>query len=75
MKAVDFTPGELMRIHRIRKNMTQETLAEKIGSYQVRVSRLENEVEMPTPDEIENIEHVLETNIWTHRRGGAMNGA
>ncbi|MGV2887624.1 helix-turn-helix domain-containing protein [Paenibacillus taichungensis] len=63
-----------MRVHRIRKEMTQESLAEKIGSYQVRVSRLENEVEQPTAEEIEKIEKVLEANIWSLQRGGAMNG-
>ncbi|RRJ54895.1 XRE family transcriptional regulator [Paenibacillus oralis] len=72
---MDFTPGELMRIHRTRKDMTQEALAEKIGSYQVRVSRLENEIEIPTSEEIEKIEDALEVNIWTQQRGGAMNGA
>lgn len=74
MSAVDFTPGELMRIHRIRKEMTQEELAEKIGSFQVRVSRLENEVVLPTPEEIEKIEKVLEANLWPGRKGDAMNG-
>jgi transcriptional regulator with XRE-family HTH domain len=71
---MDFTPGELMRIHRIRKGLTQEELAEIIGSYQVRVSRLENQVEFPTCEEIEKIENALETAIWTKRKGDAMNG-
>lgn len=69
------TPGELMKIHRIRKNLTQEDLAEKIGTYQVRISRLENQVEQPTAEEIQQIESVLGVAIWTKRKGDAMNGA
>lgn len=71
---VDFTPGEMMRIHRTRKDITQEALAEKIGSFQVRVSRLENEVVTPTEDEIEKIEQVLEASIWTLKKGDSMVG-
>jgi len=54
-----------MRICRVRKGLTQESLAERIGSYQVRVSRLENGIESPTTDEIQKIENALETPIWT----------
>jgi transcriptional regulator with XRE-family HTH domain len=56
-----------MKIYRIRKNMTQEELALLIGSYQVRVSRIENHVESPTSDEIQKIEKVLGVQIWSNR--------
>ncbi|WP_100526658.1 MULTISPECIES: helix-turn-helix domain-containing protein [unclassified Paenibacillus] len=71
---MDYTPGELMRIHRTRKDMTQKDLANYIGSFQVRVSRLENGLKPPTPDEIKKIEKVLGTIIWSQQRGDAMNG-
>lgn len=72
---MDLTPGELMRTYRNRKNLTQEELAEKVGSYQVRISRLENQLELPTDKEIEDIERILGTSIWTNQKGDAMNGA
>ncbi|WP_338709183.1 helix-turn-helix transcriptional regulator [Paenibacillus amylolyticus] len=63
-----------MRIHRTRQDMTQKDLANYIGSFQVRVSRLENGLKLPTPDEIKKIEKVLGTIIWSQQRGDAMNG-
>jgi len=71
---VEFSPGELMRIHRNRKKMNQDELAEKIGSYQVRVSRLENEEVKPNDEEIEKIEKILDTLIWSERKGDVVNG-
>lgn len=73
MITLDLNPGELMRIHRIRKDLTQESLADKIGSFQVRISRLENGVATPTHEEIKMIEDALETLIWTRGKGDAMN--
>lgn len=74
-KVMDLTPGELMRIRRLRKGLTQIGLAEVVGSYQVRVSRLENEIETPTDEEVEKIENVLCTRIWSSQEGDAKNGA
>jgi len=54
--------------------MNQDELAEKIGSYQVRVSRLENEEVKPNDEEIEKIEKILDTLIWSERKGDVVNG-
>lgn len=70
---MDFKPNEMMRIHRTRKNLTQEALAKKIGTFQVRVSRLELNLLEPTPEEIIKIEEVLGVSIWSHIKGDVVN--
>jgi transcriptional regulator with XRE-family HTH domain len=67
---MQLTSGELMKIHRVRKGLTQEGLAERMESYQVRVSRIENGIDSPTTSEIELIEKLLEVAIWSLGKGG-----
>ena len=48
-----------MKVARVAAGLSQTALAEKVGSYQLRVSRLERGTSIPDPDEIQKLAQVL----------------
>ncbi len=56
--------AERLIFARKRKKLSQGELAQRIGSYQTRISRLENAQSKPTEVEKQLIQQVLNTSIW-----------
>jgi len=63
--SISLNDAEQLAVARRRKKLSQGQLAELIGSYQTRISRLENSRNKPTAEEQILIEKVLETSIWS----------
>ncbi|ANF95713.1 helix-turn-helix transcriptional regulator [Paenibacillus bovis] len=63
--SISLNDAEQLAIARKRRKLSQGQLAELIGSYQTRISRLENSRHKPTADEQALIEKVLDTVIWS----------
>ncbi|WP_458120036.1 helix-turn-helix transcriptional regulator [Paenibacillus sp. Z6-24] len=63
--SISLNDAEQLAIARKRKKLSQGQLARQIGSYQTRISRLENSRSEPTADEKALIEKILGTRIWS----------
>jgi transcriptional regulator with XRE-family HTH domain len=69
---VDLHPGEILKLCRIRKKISQERLAIMINemaapkqlTYQMQISRIESGIEVPDPHLKEAIERVLGQEVW-----------
>lgn len=57
--------AERLIFARKRQKLSQGELARHIGSYQTRISRLENAQSQPTEHEKQLIQQVLNTPIWS----------
>lgn len=70
---IDASPGEKLRFFRTRKGLTQQGLAMVINenlisgppTYQMQISRIEQEKENPSSELILLIERILEALIWS----------
>ncbi|MEK5183206.1 MULTISPECIES: helix-turn-helix domain-containing protein [unclassified Paenibacillus] len=71
---LDTSPGEKLRLMRLRKKLTQTGLAMAINdrmpkcpqfAYQMLISRFEQEKEIPSNEMILLIESILDSVIWT----------
>ncbi|MFD1886679.1 helix-turn-helix transcriptional regulator [Paenibacillus wenxiniae] len=61
--------AERLIFARKRKKLSQGELARQIGSYQTRISRLENAQSKPTEKEKLLIQQALDTSIWAIAAG------
>ena len=69
MVEIMLNEAERLIFARKRKKLSQGELAERIGSYQTRISRLENAQSKPTEVEKRLIQQVLNTPIWVIAAG------
>lgn len=65
MKNIKKELGQIMRLERKKKNMTQSDLANKIGSTITTISTIERGTANPTLNNIINISKVLEINLFS----------
>ena len=55
--------NELIKIHRLRKGLTMEQLAQKIGADKGMVSRWESGKQKPSPGNLKELSEILETEL------------
>lgn len=73
---LDASPGEKLRLLRARKGLTQEGLAMAINerltsgppTYQMQISRFEQEKVDPSSEMITLIESILDSLIWSNSK-------